>query len=86
VLVETAVAPSLNVTVPVGVPPPTAVTIALSMTGCPMTLEIAEEARIVAVSALLTVWVKVSEVLVFKLLVASKATTVTAVYNGSHAI
>ena len=61
--------PSLNVTVPVGVPTPgdTALTVAVNTTDCPNTEGLADEASAVALLALFTVCVRVEEVLVLKL-------------------
>ena len=61
--------PSLKLTVPVGVPAPgeTALTVAVKVTDWPETDGFAEEATVVVVLALFTVWVKVKEVLVEKL-------------------
>src|SRR4051812_1793992 len=58
------VAPSLNVTDPVGVPAPGAVaeTVAVKMTCCPKTLGFAEEASAIPVKALLTVCATAEEV------------------------
>jgi len=66
VLVASGVAPSLKVTVPVGVPDPgaTALTVAVKVTGWPNTEGVREVARAVVVLALLTVCVTVEEVLV----------------------
>ncbi len=68
-LVARAVAPSLKVTVPVGVPlpRPVAVTVAVIVTDWPNTDGLTEDARAVALLALFTVWVSVEEVLVLKL-------------------
>src|ERR1043166_1915487 len=68
-LVAREVAPSLKVTVPVGVPPAgeTALTVAVIVTDWPKTDGWAEEARVTALLALLTVWVKVPEIFVLKL-------------------
>src|ERR1043165_10274794 len=62
-------APSLNVTVPVGVPEPgeTAVTVAVKVTDWPKTEGFCEEAKATALVALLTVCVKVAEMFVLKL-------------------
>src|SRR5437588_790965 len=62
-------APSLKVTVPVGVPEPgeLAVTVAVKVTDWPNTEGFAEETIVVAVPSWLTVWVSVLEVLVVKL-------------------
>ena len=59
----------MRVTVPVGVPPlgATAATVAVKITGWPYTEGLTEEARVVAVSAGLTVLVKAPEVFVLKL-------------------
>ena len=69
VLVANELVPSLNVTVPVGVPAPgnTALTVAVRTTAWPNTEGLAEEASTVALLALFTVWVKVDDVLVLKL-------------------
>ena len=56
-------APSLNVTVPVGVPAPE-LTVAVKVTLWPKTDGLAEEVRAVEVAAPLTVWVRALEVLV----------------------
>src|SRR2546427_3472944 len=63
------VAPSLKVTVPVGVPAPgeTALTVAVRVTDWPNTEELVEEATVVVELAWLTVWVTVAEVLAGKL-------------------
>ena len=60
---------ALKVTVPVGVPAPgaTAPTVAVKITGWPNTVGFGEETRVVVVLALLTVWVRLGEVLVLKL-------------------
>ena len=70
VLVASDVAPSLKVTVPVGVPAPApvGVTVAVKVTDCPNTDGLAEEATAVALPLLFTVCVTVDEVLVVKLL------------------
>ena len=59
----------VNVTVPLGVPAPgaTAATVAVNVTDWPNTEGLAEEVTTVEVSALLTVWVRLEEVLVRKL-------------------
>ena len=56
----------VNVTVPLGVPAPgaTAATVAVNVTDCPNTEGLAEEVTTVVVLALLTVWVRLEEVLV----------------------
>ena len=66
VLVASGVAPSLKVTVPVGVPDPgdTALTVAVKVTGWPNTEGVREVARAVVELALVTVCVTVEEVLV----------------------
>ena len=66
--VPSVVAPSLNVTVPVGVPLPgaTTATVAVNVTDCPKTDGFADEITIVVVLGMLTVWVRVEEVLVLK--------------------
>lgn len=57
------VLPSVNVTVPVGVPL-AAVTVALKVTGCPAVEGFWEEVRAVVLAILLTVWLSTDEVLV----------------------
>jgi hypothetical protein len=68
--VPNVAAPSLKVTVPVGVPAPgpTADTVAVNVTACPNTDGFSDEVRVVELLALLTVWVRAAEVLVLKLL------------------
>src|SRR5205823_4446403 len=63
-----AVAPSLKVTVPVGVPAPGlfAVTVAVNVTACPDSDGLAEELTTVVVPAFFTVSVSVLEVLPLK--------------------
>ena len=65
-VVPNVVDPSFNVTVPVGVPPPgaTAVTVTLNVTVCPNVDGFGEEVIVVAVAALLTVCVRTAETLV----------------------
>ena len=67
--VASAVAPSLKMTLPDGVPAAgvVAVTVAVNVTDCPEHDGLAEEPRAVVVLALLTVCVKLVEVLVLKL-------------------
>jgi hypothetical protein len=62
-------APSLKVTVPVGVlvAGNTAATVAVNVTDCPNTLGVPDVATVVVVLALLTVCVSTAEVLVLKL-------------------
>src|SRR5689334_15022701 len=69
VLVASEVAPSLKVTVPVGVPLPgaTALTVAVIVTDWPNTDGFTEDASAVVLPALLTFCVKAEEVLVAKL-------------------
>ena len=69
VLVASELVPSLNVTVPVGVPPPCPATptVAVKVTVWPNSEGLTEDARAVALLALFTVWVNVNEVLVVKL-------------------
>ena len=69
VFVPIGVAPSLNVTVPVGVPVPgaVAITVAVKVTDWPKTEGLTEEITTAVVLALLTVCVKLAEVLVLKL-------------------
>ena len=69
VAVPNVAAPSLKVTVPVGVPVPgaVAVTVAVKVTDWPKTEGLTEEATAVVVLALLTVCVKLGDVLVLKL-------------------
>ena len=63
------VTPSLKTTLPVGVPVPgeVAVTVAVKVTDWPNTDGLSAEATVVALLALLTVWVRVAEILVLKL-------------------
>src|SRR5881628_35048 len=67
--VPSVVAPSLNVTVPVGVPAPgaAAATVAVNVTAWPNTDGLGAAAMSVALPALFTVWVKLGDVLVLKL-------------------
>src|SRR2546427_649855 len=67
--VPNVVAPSLKVTVPVGVPVPgaVAVTVAVNVTDWPETDGFGDETTALEVLALLTVWVRLAEVLVLKL-------------------
>ena len=65
-LVASAVVPSLNTTWPVGVPP-LPLTVAVKVTDWPNTAGFVEEVSVATLSALLTVWVNVAEVLVLKL-------------------
>jgi hypothetical protein len=67
--VPNVVVPSLNVTVPVGVPLPGAVaaTVAVNVTACPKTDGFTDEVTDVLVAALFTVWVSVVDVLALKL-------------------
>ena len=57
-LLQIAVAPSLNVTDPVGTPAPCGVTVAVKVTGCPEMLGFRPDASAVVVLALFTVSVK----------------------------
>ena len=68
--VPSVVAPSRNVTVPVGVPEPgkSALTVAVNVTAWPKTDGFAEEATVVELFARLTVCVMAVEVLELKLL------------------
>lgn|ERR1041384_6697882 len=68
-LVTSAMAPSLKITVPVGVPDPgaTVLTVAVKVTDCPEHDGLADELRAVVVPALLTDCVKLVDVLVLKL-------------------
>ena len=68
--VARVVTPSVNVTVPVGVPEPgaTAVTLAVKVTDCPKTEGLALDVSVVVVPALFTTWVSWEEVLVVKLM------------------
>src|SRR5579884_359417 len=63
------VAPSLKLTVPVGVPEPgtETLTVAVKVTDWPTTEGLADELRLVDVPAWFTVWVRVALVLVVKL-------------------
>jgi len=68
--VPNVVPPSLkNVTVPVGGPAPgvTALTAAVNVTAWPSTDGLADDATVVVVKAWLTVWVRVGDVLPWKL-------------------
>ena len=67
------VAPSLKVTVPVGVPGARGdgVTVAVKVTAWPKTDGLAEEVSVVVVLAWLTVWVSAAEVLVVEVGVAA---------------
>jgi len=67
--VPSVVPPSLNVTLPVGVPAPgaTAATVAVKVTDWPNTDGWAEEVTPVVVAAWFTVWVTADEVLPVKL-------------------
>jgi hypothetical protein len=69
-LVARAVAPSLNVTLPAGVPAPgeAALTVAVNVTDWPRTVGLVEESTAVVVLSLLTVWLALGEVLVAKVL------------------
>src|SRR5260221_1960375 len=60
--VPITVAPSLNVTVPVGVPAPL-LTVAVNVTACPTLLGLTEDARAVVVGTLLTAWLSARDVL-----------------------
>ena len=64
--VPNTVVPFLNVTVPVGVPPPgaTAATVAVNATDWPNTDGLCEETTVVKLAALFTVSVRAAEVLV----------------------
>src|SRR2546422_10782318 len=68
VTVPSTVAPSRNVTVPVGTPTagPTALTVALRVTACPTAEGLGVEARVVLVLPGLTVWITIAEVLAAK--------------------
>ena len=58
VLVPSIAAPSMKVTLPVGIPAPggTAETVMVKVTGSPYTEGLESESRVVVVSALFTVW------------------------------
>ena len=68
-LVPMLIVPLRNVTVPVGVPAPGAVTVtvAVKVTGCPTADGLGDEVTIVDVLALLTTWLTAPLVLVRKL-------------------
>jgi hypothetical protein len=68
-LVASAVAPSLNVTVPLGVPlpDPDALTVAVNTTACPYTDGFTDEATTVVLPDLFTTWLNPDDVLVLKL-------------------
>src|SRR6266446_9539513 len=65
---EMVVPPTLKLTVPVGMPDPLPVTltVAVKVTGWPNTDGLIEEATVVLVEALFTVWVKLGDVLPVK--------------------
>jgi hypothetical protein len=67
--VPKVVVPSLNVTVPVGVPAPgdTGATVAVNVTDWPKTAGFAEEVTLVVVAVWLTVWATTADVLAVKL-------------------
>jgi hypothetical protein len=69
VFVPIGVAPSLKVTVPVGMPVPgaVAITVAVKVTACPKIEGLTDELTAVVVLALLTVCVKLDELLALKL-------------------
>jgi hypothetical protein len=62
--------PSRNVTTPVGVPAPgaAAVTVAVNVTAWPDTDGFTDEVTVVTLESLFTVWKKVAELLLLKLL------------------
>ena len=66
VLLPREEAPSKKVTLPVGVPLVEDVTVAMTVTVCPKTEGLAEEARVVVVAAWLTCWVRLLLVLLAK--------------------
>ncbi len=57
------VVPSVNVTVPLAVPPVAATTRALNVIGCPTTIGLGEEVSVVVVTAFLMVWTIIGDVL-----------------------
>ena len=61
--VAKVIGPFLNATLPVGVPPPLGVTVAVNTIAWPVTEGFAEEARVVVVLAVFTVWVSAVVVL-----------------------
>ncbi len=61
--VPSVVVPSMNVTVPVGVPGETLVTVAVNVTDCPVTDGLGAETRAVVVGAETTFWPTPAEVL-----------------------
>src|ERR1700737_5031634 len=67
-IVPSTAAPSLNVSVPAGVPDPgaTTPTVAVNFTSCPDTEGFTDETTVVLVAALLTVWETAGEVLAAK--------------------
>src|ERR1700674_2513113 len=69
VAVPSVAAPSMNVTVPVGVPEPGAfaVTVAVKVAACPNTAGLADAASAVALAAWFTAWLSAADVLVVKL-------------------
>src|ERR1043166_7270943 len=68
-VVARAIAPSLKTTLPVGVPPAgdSGPTVAVKVTDWPKTEGLGKEVTVVALLALLTVWVTVAERFVLKL-------------------
>ena len=71
--VPRGVVPSLNVTVPVGVPlpPPPATTVAVKVTDCPWADGLISLASVVVVGDGLTIWLTVVDVLALKSVVAA---------------
>src|SRR5947208_3363521 len=68
-------APSLNVTLPVGVPPPE-LTTAVNVTGCPYVEGFASDVRLAVVLAAFTVCASAAEVLPAKFPAAAYATVI----------
>jgi len=65
--VPRAAVPSMNVTVPVGVPEPeVAVTVAVNVTDCPIADGFTDDFSVVALAAWLTTWLKVADALAWK--------------------
>jgi len=83
--VARAVAPSLKVTVPVGVPLPgeLALTMAVNVTGVPKTDGFCDDATVVAVESLLTVWVSGEAVLSLPVKLLSPLYTAVTVWAAT---
>ena len=64
--VPIVVEPSLNVTIPVGVPAMEGVTVAAKVTSCPSKEGLGVPTTVVVVGILFTVWVSITDVLLWK--------------------